>query len=136
MEKTQDSYSASQASKVLGVSPRRIRQLVEDKRLKVTQKKPLRVSAVEVLAMRDKRKAEGVTPRPKTSSDSELLKQFLELFEKLDAKYSKMITAGEESARRNEENLREALAEQRQRADNLEQELKELRGKKRGFFSR
>jgi hypothetical protein len=134
METNQDSYSATQASKVLGVSPRRIRQLVEEKRLKVTQKKPLRVSAVGVLAMRDKRKAEGLTPKPKTSSDSELLKQSLETLSSAVELMQRQITTGEDIARRNEDNLREALAEQRQRADKLEQELTELRNKKRGFF--
>lgn len=134
METNQDSYSATQASKILGVSPRRIRQLVEDKRLKVTQKKPLRVSAVGVLAMRDKRKAEGVSVRPKSSSDSELLKQSLETLSSAVELMQRQITTGEDIARRNEDNLREALAEQKQRADKLEQELTELRNKKRGFF--
>jgi hypothetical protein len=134
METNQDSYSASQAAKVLGVSPRRIRQLVEDKRLKVTQKKPLRVSAVGVLAMRDKRKAEGVSVRPKSSNESELLAQAIKVLEETNLNYRKMITAGEESARRNEDTLREALADQKQRADKLEQELTELKNKKRGFF--
>lgn len=129
-----DSYTATEAARILGVSARRIRQLTQDKRLKVIQKKPLRVSAVEVIKLKEKREVEGVFPRPKSSGDSELLKQSLETLSSAVELMQRQITTGEESARRNEDNLREALADQRQRADKLEQELTELRNKRRGFF--
>jgi hypothetical protein len=131
-----DSYTATEASRILGVSARRIRQLAEDKRLKVTQKKPLRVSAVDVIAMKEKRESEGVNPRPHKDTESDLLKQSLETLSSAVELMQRQITAGEEASRRNEETLREQLAIERVTRERLEKELSELRNKKRGFFSR
>lgn len=131
-----DSYTATEAGKILGVSARRIRQLAEDKRLKVTQKKPLRVSAVDVVAMKEKRETEGVNPRPPKDNESELLKQSLATLSSAVELMQRQITAGEEASRRNEETLREQLALERATRERLEKELSELRNRKRGFFSR
>jgi hypothetical protein len=130
-----DSYTATQAGKILGVSPRRVRQLADDKRLKVVQKKPLRVSAVEVLAMRDQRKAQGLDSKAKSSpANNDLLKQSLETLSNALELMQRQITTGEDIARRNEDNLRQALAEQKEQNSKLEKELEALRNKKRGFF--
>jgi hypothetical protein len=130
-----DSYTATQAGKILGVSPRRVRQLADGKRLKVVQKKPLRVSAVEVLAMRDERKAQGLDNKTKSSpANNDLLKQSLETLSNALELMQRQITTGEDIARRNEDNLRQALAEQKEQNSKLEKELEALRNKKRGFF--
>lgn len=130
-----DSYSVLQASKLLRVSQRRVRQFVhDDKALKVTQKKPLRVLALDVITLRDKRKSEGKENKPKTSSDTELMRQSITALEKALEFNQRALTAGEESARRNEDNLREVLTDQKAEIVELRRELAELRNKKRGFF--
>lgn len=52
---TQDSYSATEAARIIGVSPRRIRQLVDEGKLKPTAFDPLRVLSLDVLAIREER---------------------------------------------------------------------------------
>ena len=132
-----DSYTATEAARILGVSARRIRQLAQEKRLKITQKKPLRVSAVDVVAMKKKRESEGVFPAAqRQASDSALLRQSLDTLSNAVELMQRQITAGEEASRRNEDTLREQLALERASKERLEKELSELRNRKRGFFSR
>ena len=132
-----DSYTATEAARILGVSARRIRQLAQEKRLKITQKKPLRVSAVDVVAMKKKRESEGVFPvAQRQASESALLRQSLDTLSNAVELMQRQITAGEEASRRNEDTLREQLALERASKERLEKELSELRNRKRGFFSR
>ena len=51
-----DDYGREQAAQVLGISPRRVSQLVADGRLLVVQEKPLRVSAQSVHELREERR--------------------------------------------------------------------------------
>ena len=54
---TQDeAYTAAEAARVLGLSPKRVRQLAGEGRLDVVEAGPLRVSAVSVLRVRDERR--------------------------------------------------------------------------------
>ena len=132
-----DSYTATEAARILGVSARRIRQLAQEKRLKITQKKPLRVSAVDVVAMKKKRESEGVFPvAQRQASESALLRQSLDTLSNAVELMQRQITAGEEASRRNEDTLREQLALERASRERLEKELSELRNRKRGLFSR
>lgn len=52
-----EAYTAAEAARVLGLSPKRVRQLAEEGRLDVVEAGPLRVSAVSVLRVRDERSA-------------------------------------------------------------------------------
>jgi hypothetical protein len=132
-----DSYTATEAARILGVSARRIRQLAQEKRLKITQKKPLRVAAVDVVAMKKKRESEGVFPvAQKQATESALLRQSLDTLSNAVELMQRQITAGEEASRRNEDTLREQLALERASRERLEKELSELRNRKRGLFSR
>lgn len=76
-DKTPDTFTPTEAARLLGVSPRRIRQLAEEGRLAAIQATPLRVSAVDVLAMRENRKGTP-TSTPKTSKGSLLTGELLE----------------------------------------------------------
>lgn len=51
-----DDYGAAEAARLLGLSPRRVRQLVDSGGLEAVSRQPLRVSAVSVLALRATRK--------------------------------------------------------------------------------
>jgi predicted RNase H-like nuclease (RuvC/YqgF family) len=48
----------------------------------------------------------------------------------------KQLTSGEEAFKRNEDNLRAQLMEEKATRERLERELSELRNRRRGFFSR
>lgn len=65
-----DDYSATEAAKLLGLSPKRIRQLAAAGTLSVVQDSPLRVSAESVIAERNRR---GVSPIGDTAADTEAL---------------------------------------------------------------
>lgn len=132
-----DTYTATEAGRILGISARRVRQLADDKRLKIIKENPLKVSAVDVLKMKKEREAKGVkTTTLKSSLDSELLRQSLETLSQAVELMQKQLTSGEEAFKRNEENLRAQLVEERITRERLEKELSDLRNRRRGFFSR
>lgn len=132
-----DSYTATEAGRILGISARRIRQLADAKSLKIVKKTPLRVSAVDVLDMKKKREAKGLKATTlKSSLESELLRQSLETLTQAVELMQKQLTSGEEAFKRNEDNLRAQLMEEKASRERLEKELSELRNRRRGFFSR
>jgi hypothetical protein len=132
-----DSYTATEAGRILGISARRIRQLADSKSLKIVKENPLRVSAVDVLDMKKKREAKGLkTTTLKSSLDSELLRQSLETLSQAVELMQKQLTSGEEAFKRNEDNLRSQLMEEKATRERLERELTELKNRRRGFFSR
>lgn len=132
-----DSYTATEAGRILGISARRVRQLADDKRLKIVKENPLKVSAVDVLDMKKKREAQGLKAITlKSSLESELLRQSLETLSQAVELMQKQLTSGEEAFKRNEDNLRAQLIEEKATRDRLEKELSELRNRRRGFFSR
>jgi len=132
-----DSYTATEAGRILGISARRVRQLADDKRLKIVKENPLKVSAVDVLNMKKKREAQGLKATTlKSSLESELLRQSLETLTQAVELMQKQLTSGEEAFKRNEANLRAQLMEEKATRERLEKELSELRNRRRGFFSR
>jgi NADH dehydrogenase/NADH:ubiquinone oxidoreductase subunit G len=132
-----DSYTATEAGRILGISARRIRQLADAKSLKIVKENPLRVSAVDVLDMKKKREAKGLKATTlKSSLESELLRQSLETLTQAVELMQKQLTSGEEAFKRNEDNLRAQLMEEKATRERLERELTELRNRRRGFFSR
>ena len=132
-----DSYTATEAGRILGISARRVRQLADDKRLKIVKENPLKVSAVDVLNMKKKREAQGLKATTlKSSLESELLRQSLETLTQAVELMQKQLTSGEEAFKRNEDNLRSQLMEEKATRERLEKELNELRNRRKGFFSR
>jgi predicted RNase H-like nuclease (RuvC/YqgF family) len=132
-----DSYTATEAGKILGISARRIRQLADEKRLKVIKESPLKVSAVDVLAMKKKREAQGLKATTlKSSLESELLRQSLETLTQAVELMQKQLTSGEEAFKRNEDNLRAQLMEEKATRERLEKELNELKTRRKSFFRR
>lgn len=107
-----ESLSATHAARILGISPRRVRQLAEEGRLSTVATDPLRLSKVEVLALREKRETEAATrpelpPAPLRLAPTELLEALTQARQ-----------AGAEEAR----NALEAVSnEVRERAERAEQ---------------
>lgn len=140
---SQDSYTATEASKLLGVSTKRVRQLVDEKKLEgVRNSAPLKIKAESVHKLRDERG----TKKPESSGLLTLNEVALLIDQAREAGERSAllaITAREDS----EKYLREALAqEQAERKEATEKlllmssRLAELEAaqanKRRGLFSK
>lgn len=117
--KIPDSYSCTEAAKLLGVSARRIRQLAEEGRLGIVQESPLKVSAQEVIALRDNRKKQGIKVKPASPKSS----LNLELLQALEAARE----AGATEARSSLELLGNELRERAERAEQRAAEAEQAR---------
>jgi len=143
---SKDTYTATEASRLLGLSPRRVRQLVDEGELEgVPNSKPLKIHAQSVHDLRDKRKESGINkPEALTVDIEERIKQArLEGIALGERSAQLAITAREES----EKYLRESLAEERAIRAQVQAEKEKLierlasleaaeANKRRGFFSR
>lgn len=141
---TVDAYTAAEAGRVLKVSPKRVHQFVEEDRLDVVGRSPLRVSQVSVLQLQKEREtaaqeSEG-TPRsagasrrshhPQTPS-VELVPLLTSAFDRVQAADAR--TLEEHGLRMTAEAearfLRDALHEARAGQTHAEQELAEARAR-------
>jgi hypothetical protein len=113
-----DTYTATEAAKVLKVSPRRIRQLVEAGRLIAIEESPLRVSQLSVVALKEERKEQ---PKQRTAKASGARTKQPPLSE-LVAALSEARAAGAAEARAA---LELVTSEQRERAERAEQRAAE-----------
>lgn len=126
-----DTYTVAEAAKVLGRSPKRVRQIIAEGKLQtVPGSAPARVPAVAVLQLRDSLRATARTG-PQSPATGLTAEDVIALVERLTSKA--LEASAEERARadsardRAEELLTAALAAERQRADALATELQELR---------
>jgi hypothetical protein len=117
--KSPDSYTCTEAARLLGVSARRIRQLAEEGRLGIVQESPLRVSAGEVITLRDSRKKQGIKVKPSSPKSS----LNLELLEALQAARE----AGAQEAKSSLELLGNELRERAERAEQRAAEAEQAR---------
>ncbi len=127
-----DDYGREQAAQVLGVSPRRVSQLVADGRLQVVQEKPLRVSAQSVHELREERRGRNrdqraTLPPESVAEQVERLvalvineqRRALEVGEHLLAE----ITQQRDELKGEAERLRAQVEAERERAEDLRTQL-------------
>lgn len=135
-----DTYSVAETARLLGVSPKRVRQLVEEgKLLPVEGSTPLQVQALSVLEERERRKESPPRPGPAPAVNplepSEILAMASEIASSVARESVRLALEAAEPARkeaeavrdRTEESLRVALAEAEARAAAAEAELERLR---------
>lgn len=129
----EDTYSAGQTAKLLGISERRVRQLAAAGALDVVQAKPLRISALSAIEERKRRKR---APKPESSAGAGLDQQ--QLRELITAIISDVLPLALEGHRRVEDSLRDELAASRAEVQQLRAQLdaqpsagKGRKGKKR-----
>lgn len=148
-KKVKDGYTIAQASKIVGVSPRRIRQLAEEGRIEIVGKEPLKVLASAVIKLkeekeiRDKEKDSLPSPTLNKNSSAGLFQQLLEAQESGRQQERLAITARldevRERAERAEQRALEAETARRQAESSLaviQKELELALAKKRGLFRR
>lgn len=127
-----DDYGREQAAQVLGISPRRVSQLVADGRLLVVQEKPLRVSAQSVHELREERRGRNrdqraTLPPESVAEQVERLvtlvtneqRRALEVGEHLLAE----VTQQRDELKAEAERLRAQVEAERERAENLRTQL-------------
>ena len=116
-----DTFTAPQTASILKVSVKRVRQMITLGDLVKVADNPVRLSQLEVLALRDKRKAEGKhdrkpasakAPRPSTDTHSLLILQTA--YDDLKAQHDKQVRAIEDGRQQVEEVLREQISDLRQ----------------------
>ena len=110
-----DDYGREQAAQVLGISPRRVSQLVGDGRLLVVQEKPLRVSAQSVHELREERRGRNRDQRATLPPES------------VAEQVERLVTLVTNEQRRALEVGEHLLAEVTQQRDDLKAEAERLR---------
>ena len=144
---SQDSYTATQAGQVLGLSTKRVRQLVTEKKLKaIPRSKPLLIEAESVHKER-KRRGETSTMKPALNTGS-FVEVLLQIEQARQAGYEqalehtqRQITAVEASEAYTKEELFKAQAERKALYEELlEAKVRlatlEAQAEKKSFFRR
>jgi excisionase family DNA binding protein len=123
-----DSYSTSEAAKVLRVTPGRVRQMISEGLLSAEHDADgrWRIDARSVHARMPERPPREAAPPP---APEDLQRRLVELAERVGR-----AEARAELTERAESTVREALERERERADRLEEELRQERSK--GFWQR
>jgi hypothetical protein len=106
-----DSYSPPEAGRVLGLSPRRIRQLAEADQLEATQWSPLRVSQESVIRLRSAKGVKVDRQQTKQTPELELLKQALDQLKASQELLVRQLTTGREIEQVKEQNYLQQIAE-------------------------
>jgi len=119
-----DDYSAADAGRLLGLSEKRARQLAAAGVLEICNAKPLRVTALSVIAERERRgtqPAKRQTPATAAPAlDAEMLRQII------GAVVSDLMPRMLEASQRTEDALRIELAQSRADAEQMRQRLSQL----------
>lgn len=110
MSKKIDTYTVTQSALALGVTPKRVRQMITEGKLIAFSTSPVTLRQIEVLEMRASREnLAGVrvsNPSPRSSTgNAELLKQISSLIEQSTETNKRALELMQASAERNELNL-------------------------------
>jgi excisionase family DNA binding protein len=126
-----DTYSASEAAKVLKLSTRRVRQLAESEEIEGTRDAEgnWRLDKASVHTFRDERRLGSSRPREGTRSRSKRPDPWERVtdLERALGRLEGEMRARAELTAVTESTLRESLERERERADRLEEELREAR---------
>ena len=96
-----DVYTVPQSALALGLTVKRVRQMIKEGKLKQYGTNPITIKQVDVLEMRTQRAERGIAPKGKPTQGETML----EVISNLNATFLKQIEAVTDSNRRNEENL-------------------------------
>lgn len=127
-----DLFTVKQASMALGVSPKRVRQLIEEGKLKAHSVNPVMIKQGEVLILKEKRansKRVQASDQSKASANSAVLAEIKALIEQSFTANQRALESAEASAKRNEENLIAQI-------NDLKAQLEAEKAKKRKIWGR
>jgi hypothetical protein len=123
-----DTYTVTQSALALGLSTKRVRQLINEGKLTQIGNNPVTISQIEVLDLKVKRgeNGTGTTPQHRTAPNDKLLEAITEMINKANEGTQKALEVATDSAKRNEENLMNQIHK-------LEAEIESLKKKKKWF---
>ena len=119
MSKKPDLYTVTQASKILGVSVKRVRQMIQEGKLEAYSLGPVKLKQLDILAMRNQREAEGKINQ--TDKGAATNTEVLLALQSLNNTFMKQLEAVTDSNRRNEENYLQQIKELRAEVQRLQQ---------------
>lgn len=132
-----DTYTVKQTALALGVTEKRVRQLIGEGKLNPVAHNPVQLDQLEVLNLRNQReqsvrvvKARG----KKVSATQDLLASMKLLVDEVQKNNQRQIEALENASQRVEESYRQQVAELRQENERLKSELIDSLKKRKGFF--
>ena len=132
-----DTYTVKQTALALGITEKRVRQLLQEKKLTPVAENPVRIDQLEVLNLRNQREqnARVIKARGKKANATQDLVETMKLFlDEMRASNEKQLLTLEETSRRNEENYLRQLAELKAENEKLKDQLLASLSKRRGFF--
>ncbi len=111
-------YTVRQASQLLGLSPKRVRQLIAEGKLKKVNSSPIMVEQIEVIALREQRENNPIyRKKPPPDQVSEMLNKFSELIAGLEANNRRALEAQDSAHKIIEENYLQQINELRAELD-------------------
>jgi hypothetical protein len=125
-----DLYTVTQAAKILGLSVKRVRQMIQEGKLEAFSLEPVKLKQLDILAMRNEREAQG--KGIKSDKGAATNTEVLMALKTLGETFSRTLEMASESSRRVEENYLEQINQLR--AEN--EALRLAQSKRRRFFSR
>ena len=125
-----DLYTVTQAAKILGLSVKRVRQMIPEGKLEAFSLEPVKLKQLDILAMRNEREAQG--KGIKSDKGAATNTEVLMALKTLGETFSRTLEMASESSRRVEENYLEQINQLR--AEN--EALRLAQSKRRRFFSR
>ena len=107
-------YTVRQASQILGLSPKRVRQLITEGKLKKLNSAPVMVEIVEVLALREQRENNPIyKKKPPPDQVAEMLEKFGSIIAGIEQSNTRAIEAQVLAYKINEENYLRQINELR-----------------------
>lgn len=128
-----DTYTVKQTALALGVSPKRVRQMIAEGKLKQVGSDPVTVSQLEVIDLRTKREESSKVIKARTSKQNAFYDQIEQLIQLTADTHKRSILALEEASKRNEENYQAQINELKAENEKLKEEITR---KRRGLFRR
>ena len=98
-------YTVRQASQLLNLSPKRVRQMITEGKLTKVNESPVLVEMRQVLALRDQREADPrYRKQPPPDQVATLLESFQKIINMTEENHQRAISMRDEAQARNEEN--------------------------------
>lgn len=126
-----ETYTVKQTALALGVSEKRVRQMITEGKLDQVGSDPVTVSQLQVLEIRSKREQSSKVIKARTDKQNAFLDSVKLLIEQSSTSHRLAISALEESSKRIEENYQRQLNELKVENEKLKDELSK---KRKGLF--
>ena len=122
-----ETYTVTQSAKILGLSVKRVRQLLQEGKLNAHTLGPVKIKQTDILNLRNQREAQGKSVKVEKSQEA-VNASVLVALQGLSDTFTRQLEMVTDSNKRNEENLMSQIQQ-------LQAEVATLRGR-RSLFKR